>query len=56
MEDRETYLTNVYTPMLKNGLGLTFAKAPDPSNIDFSDVATTTSASETFQPVLLIPL
>ena len=39
MEDSESYLTNVYTPMLKNGLKLTFVKTPDPPNIEFSDVA-----------------
>ena len=38
MMERESFLTNVYTPMLKNSLKSTFAKAPDPPNIDFSDV------------------
>ena len=38
MEDSESYLTNVYTPMLKNCLKLTFAKALYPPNIEFSDV------------------
>ena len=37
MEAMQTNLTDVYTPQLRNSFRLTFARAPDPPDKDFSD-------------------